>query len=169
MFFSPGVSPWYWYVSRYYIYVWNLLLSGTEGLQMFLLRNTRNCLSPRLAVHILLLLWSIVVYSWTMSSPLCRIGLWKSSRMVLVQPWLVRPSITFSIRNCKTTSFESPIPLTLENRFELLLRFKANYLWPGARTESVFWTWYWRRIWCASAQWSRWVREQLVFQVVEST
>lgn len=72
-----------------------------------------------------------------MNNPLYRTGLQKSSRTAQELHVPVLRSTTFSMRSCEIPEFnydkvfyKYPL-ITLFLRFELILRLKGNYLWPG--------------------------------------
>ena len=81
---------------------------------------------------------SIVVFSLMTNNPHFKIGLWKSSPMGLVLLSRTLHSTHSSTPNCKQATVFNPgyITKSLINtfshtRFELILRLRANYLWPA--------------------------------------
>ena len=81
---------------------------------------------------------SIVVFSLMMNNPHFKIGLWKSSLTGLVLLSRTLHSTHSSTLNCKQAPVFSPgytteylINTFSYTRFELILRLRANYLWPA--------------------------------------
>ena len=81
---------------------------------------------------------SIVVFSLMMNNLHFKTGLWKSSPMGLVLLSRILPLTHSFTPNCKQAHVFSLVYITKSlintfsyTRFELILRLRANYLWPA--------------------------------------
>jgi len=105
-------------------YFWSL------GGQMFRQKNNRVFLSARQDALMGPPPSSTVESSSTMNNQHSRAGQWRSTRTALVRQTSTALSITSSTFECMRT-FSEVILCSFLHRFELILRLKGNYLWPG--------------------------------------
>ena len=104
---------------------------------MSLLPNTTRSLSRRRDAPMAPRLSSTVVYSSTTSNQLYRTGRWRSLPTAPGHRSPAPRSITSSTQNCMCeVLYPLDDRLTISS-FELILRMKGNYLWPGMSCRSI--------------------------------